>query len=230
MPASPAQLEKTIGHRFANVSILEKALTHRSWVFENGISDETDNDNESLEFIGDAVLGLVTAERLLKDHPNAGEGKLTLMKHRLVSTATLASIGESIDIGSYLKMGRGEERSGGRQKNALLANTVEAVIGAVFSDAGYVTARSVIERLLGKEFAAADPATAIDLKTRLQELLQARKQTPPEYTVVETKGPPHDRTFYVEAKWHGGTSRGHGTSRKSAEMMAAGEALKTLEI
>lgn len=232
MPATLANLENLIGHKFHELKILERAVTHRSWAFEN-LTGETEesirgHENESLEFIGDSVLGLVVAEHLFVANPNLSEGDLTLMKHRLVSTGTLARIADGLKLGDYLRVGRGEEKTGGRRKQAVLANTLEAIIGAVFCDGGYIAARVFIGRILADEFRGATPAGSLDFKTLLQETLQADKQSAPTYQVVRSEGPPHERVFYVEAVWNDGKASGEGNSIKAAEMMAAAEALKAI--
>ena len=228
-----AKLENLIGHRFADVNLLQRSVTHRSWAYENlpGESEEKirDAENESMEFLGDSVLGLVIAERLYQNNPHLNEGDLTLMKHHLVSTATLAKIAETLNIGEFVRVGRGEEKTGGRKKQALLANTLEAVIAAVFLDGGYSAARVFLGRIFTDELRAATPKNSIDYKTLLQELLQADKQTAPTYAVVKTDGPPHARVFSVEAVWATGKARGQGNSIKAAEMMAAAEALEMLK-
>ena len=136
MPETLGKLENILGYKFRETALLERALTHRSWAVENlpGASDEEirDTENESMEFVGDSVLGLVIAEDLFNRHPKLSEGDLTLMKHRLVSTTTLAELGTEIGLGKFVRFGRGEEKTGGRKKQALLANTLEAVIAAVF--------------------------------------------------------------------------------------------------
>jgi ribonuclease-3 len=233
MAASPAKLETLIGHRFANPKLLERALTHRSWAYENlpGEPDERvrEMENESLEFVGDSVLGLVIAEKLFEAHPDSNEGGLTLMKHSLVSTATLARIAEGLDLGAFLRVGRGEEKTGGRKKQALLANTLEAVIAAVFLDGGYSAARVFIGRAFGEEMKRATPKNSLDYKTMLQERLQAAKMSAPSYSVVKTIGPPHSRTFEIEAEWQTGRTRAEGNSIKAAEMKAAEQALAMLD-
>ena len=228
-----AKLENLVGHRFADINLLQRSVTHRSWAYENlpGESEEKirDAENESMEFLGDSVLGLVIAERLYQNNPHLNEGDLTLMKHHLVSTATLAKIAETLNISEFVRVGRGEEKTGGRKKQALLANTLEAVIAAVFLDGGYSAARVFLGRIFTDELRAATPKNSIDYKTLLQELLQADKQTAPTYAVVKTDGPPHARVFSVEAVWATGKARGQGNSIKSAEMMAAAEALEMLK-
>lgn len=227
-----ARLENLIGYTFQDAKLLERAMTHRSWAYENvpGASDDDirETENESMEFVGDSVLGLAVAEALYNTHHRASEGDLTLMKHHLVSTQTLARLAEDLDIGDYLRVGKGEEKTGGRKKLALLANTLEALIGAVFLDGGYIPARSTVVRIFGDEIRKASPKTSIDYKTMLQEMLQAERLAAPIYKVTSTDGPPHSRVFAVEAVWANGKANGTGTSIKAAEMMAAAEALSQL--
>ena len=233
MPAKLAKLENLIGHKFKDLGLLERAVTHRSWAYENlpGADEEKirESENESMEFVGDSVLGLVIAEQLYLSNPKYSEGDLTLMKHHLVSTATLARLALGLDLGGYIRVGRGEEKTGGRKKLALLANTLEAVIAAVFFDGGYTAARVFIGRIFADELRSATPKNSVDYKTLLQEMLQAEKLSAPIYSVVKTEGPPHSRVFSVEAKWKTGKASGVGNSIKSAEMMAAAEALTALE-
>ena len=232
MSAKVGKLESIIGHNFSDIKLLERALTHRSWAFENLPPDDTDtireNENESLEFLGDSVLGLVIAEHVFNAHPEVDEGGLTLMKHHLVSTTTLAQVAERLQLGDYMRVGRGEEKTGGRRKQALLANLLEAIIGAVFMDGGYTASRVFITKTFADELKQATPSNSIDHKTTLQEMLQARKEHAPTYNVIKTDGPPHAREFTVEARWDSGATRGHGTSIKAAEMMAAEEAIKAI--
>lgn len=228
-----ATLETLIGYKFQTPDLLERALTHRSWAHEK-MKGEAEakvrtTENESLEFVGDSVLGLVIAEQLYTKHPGAAEGDLTLMKHRLVSMQTLAGIASALDLGSFLRMGRGEEQSGGREKPAILADTLEAIIGAVFFDSGYEAARDLVTRVFAEEMSAVTPKSSLDFKTLLQETLQSKKLAAPVYTLVRSEGQPHDRTFFVEASWDGGTASGTGRSIKLAEMMAASEALRMID-
>jgi ribonuclease-3 len=230
MPKSLANFEQILGYKFQNLALLERAVTHRSWAFEKvalGAGDEARSlQNESLEFVGDSVLGLVVAEQLYNLHPKASEGDLTLMKHRLVSTMMLAKVSKIICLGDYMRVGRGEEKTGGRRKEALLADTLEAVIGAIFFDSGYVSARSFVCRLYAEQLRVATPKSSLDYKTLLQETLQAEKLSAPSYNLIKTAGPPHERQFLVEAVWETGAVRGSGTSIKAAEMMAANLALQ----
>jgi ribonuclease-3 len=151
------------------------------------------------------------------------------MKHHLVSTETLARIAGNLDLGEYMRVGRGEEKTGGRRKQALLADTLEAIIAAVFFDSGYISARNFVNRIFTDELKSATPRSSLDYKTLLQETLQANKLSAPTYKVIKTEGPPHQRTFFVEAKWEGGTVSGHGNSIKQAEMHAANLALQELK-
>lgn len=226
------KLESIIGHTFKDLGLLERSVTHRSWAYENlrGSDDAGIRlaENESMEFLGDSVLGLVIAERLYLSHPEHDEGELTLMKHHLVSTATLARVADQLELGDYVRVGRGEEKTGGRKRQAMLANTLEAVIAAVFLDGGYPAARVFVGRIFAEELRTATPRNSVDYKSMLQELLQSEKLSAPSYSVVATDGPPHLRTFSVEATWQTGKSRGFGSSIKAAEMMAAAEALAML--
>lgn len=232
MTQNLAKLEQLLGHKFQDISLLERAVTHRSWAFEKlPYGEETEIralQNESLEFIGDSVLGLAIAEQLFIRNPDASEGDLTLMKHYLVSTETLAKIGKSLKFSDFLRIGRGEEKTGGRTKQAILANTLEAIIAAIFFDSGYISARAFINRIFTDEFRLATPKSTIDYKTLLQETLQSQKLSAPTYSVVKIEGPPHERTFFVEASWKTGKAQSKGSSIKSAEMKAASLALKKL--
>jgi len=233
MAQNLSKLEQLIGYTFKNISLLERALTHRSWAFEklpSGKDEEIRNlHNESLEFVGDSVLGLAIAEQLFVRSPKASEGDLTLMKHHLVSTESLAKVAKNIGLSKFLQIGRGEEKTGGRKKQAMQANTLEAVIAAVFFDSGYIAARSFVSRIFAEELKSATPRGSLDYKTLLQETLQSQKLTAPTYRVVKTEGLPHERIFYVEAVWENNIVKGKGTSIKSAEMIAAKAALKKLE-
>ena len=226
-----SKLEGLLGYTFQDPALLERALTHRSWAYENAAAnDETiqATENETFEFVGDSVLGLAIAEQLFQKYPTASEGELTLMKHRLVSTSTLADVAEVLTIGEFIRIGRGEEKTGGRQKRAILANTMEAVIAAVFFDTGYIAARSFIARVFADEFKRTTPEGSADYKSLLQEMLQSKQLSGPAYSLLRSEGMPHERTFYVEAAWETGRAEGNGSSIKSAEMMAACEALKAL--
>jgi ribonuclease-3 len=228
-----AKLEHLLGYKFKNLALLERAVTHRSWAHEHLPDGDEEKvrelQNESFEFVGDSVLGLAIAEQLFQKNPTVSEGDLTLMKHHLVSTETLARIAASLELGEFMRVGRGEEKTGGRRKQALLADTFEAIIAAIFFDSGYIQARNFVNRIFTEEMRSATPRSSIDYKTLLQETLQANKLSAPTYKVIKTEGPPHQRTFFVEAQWEGGAVSGQGNSIKQAEMQAANLALQALE-
>lgn len=233
-PPDPAALEQTLAYTFCDRHLLERALTHRSWAHENVTAGEEARarllHNEAFEFVGDSVLGLVVADALFRSHPEVTEGELSRMKHRLVSTQTLARAARGLQLGEYLRVGRGEEKTGGRRKRALLADTFEAVLAAVFLDGGFDEAVRFVRRALGEELDEATPesAAAADYKTMLQERLQAERHLAPRYDVVETLGPPHARTFHVEVVWDEEHVSGEGETIKAAEMDAARRALEQM--
>ncbi|HRH44483.1 MAG TPA: ribonuclease III [Pyrinomonadaceae bacterium] len=232
MSKNTAKLEQILGYQFQDITLLERALTHRSWAYEKiptGSEEEIRRlQNESLEFVGDAVLGMAVVEYLFYKYPNASEGELTLMKHRLVSTETLAKNSQKLHLGEFLRVGRGEEKTGGRNKQALLADTLEAVIAAIFFDSGYISARAFVQKILAEDFREITPTSSLDYKTLLQETLQAQKQSAPTYNVIKIEGPPHKRIFSVEAVWSENRVEAQGSSIKTAEMAAANLALQKL--
>lgn len=233
MSQNLAKLEGLLGYNFQNLDLLKRALTHRSWAYENkpfGDDEEIRSlQNESFEFVGDSVLGLAVVEKLFRDHPDASEGNLSVMKHSLVSRKTLAKTAEKLGLGEFIRVGKGEEKTGGRRKQALLADSMEAVIAAIFFDGGYIPARAFVQRALAEDFRSATPVTSLDYKTLLQETLQADKRPAPSYNLIKTEGPDHKPTFFVEAVWDNDKVEGKGTSIKEAEMMAAELALKKLK-
>lgn len=232
MPSTLGELENLIAYRFNDVSLLERAVTHRSWAYEQtaggGESETRRLQNETLEFVGDSVLGLAIAEQLYLRNPERSEGDLTLMKHHLVSSDSLAEIAKQIGLGRFVRLGKGEEKSGGRDRKTLVANAFEAILGAVFFDGGYIQARAVVTKLFADQLKEVTPGSSLDYKTLLQETLQAQKRKAPVYTVIKTEGPSHNRRFEVEATWDKGSARGSGVSIKSAEMEAASAALTEL--
>lgn len=229
-------LETILDYTFQNRTLLERAITHRSWAHEQvapGAEDLARRlHNEALEFLGDSVLGLIVADYLCRAYPEGTEGELSRMKHRLVSAPTLTTASSRLNLGDFLRFGRGEEKSGGRSKDALLADALEALTGAIFLDGGLEAATSFVSLALGEELRRANPMAAAeaDYKTLLQEKLQAERRPAPKYSVVETLGPPHRRVFHVEVTWDGGTVRGEGRSIKAAEVAAAKEALLNLKL
>ncbi len=228
-------LETILSYKFQNRALLERAVTHRSWAHEQvapGAEDEARRlHNESLEFLGDSVLGLIVADYLCKAYPEVTEGELSRMKHRLVSAPTLATASARMQLGDFLKFGRGEEKSGGRSKDALLADVLEALTGAIFLDGGLSAATDFVQRVIGEELQVVTPKTAAqaDYKTLLQEKLQGERRAAPRYSVVEALGPPHKRTFHVEVSWDGGNVRAEGRSIKAAETAAAKQALAAMK-
>jgi ribonuclease III len=217
-------LEKLLGHRFKRPDLLDLALIHRSWANEQGIPEHY----ERLEFLGDSVLGLVTAEWLYKEHPELPEGELSKLKAQLVSRETLAKYARELDLGAVLKIGVGEDRSGGRTKSSLLCDSLEAVFGALYLDGGLEAARKAILPMLEGSFEAVE-RTVNDAKTQLQEVSQALGWELPEYRVAGSSGPDHDKIFIVEC-WLAGAlaGRGEGPSKKVAEQRAAADALARL--
>lgn len=234
-PPDLEQLEKVLAYQFQNRALLERAITHRSWAHEQvapGADDEARKlHNEALEFLGDSVLGLVVADYLCRAYPAGTEGELSRMKHRLVSAPTLSAASVRLNLGDFLRFGRGEEKSGGRRKDALLADVLEALAGAIFIDGGLSPASQFVERALGDDLRKVTPVAAAesDYKTMLQEKLQAEHRPGPRYTVVEAVGPPHRRTFHVEVSWDTGSVRAQGRSIKTAEAAAAKEALAAMK-
>lgn len=217
--------EKRLGHRFKRLDLLELALTHRSWANERGEPEHY----ERLEFLGDSVLGLITGGWLYERHPELPEGELSKRKAQLVSSTALARHATLLDLGTELKLGVGEERSGGRTKPSLLADSMEAVFGAVYLDAGLEAARDVILPMLEEAGEARTQLLGADAKTRLQELAQALGWELPDYRLVDAAGPDHSKVFTVEC-WVGGeaSGRGEGPSKKVAEQRAAADALERL--
>ncbi len=222
LPERLEELEAEIGHCFANRQLLEEALTHRSWVNERR-GGEGKPDNERLEFLGDAVLGLLVGRMLFARFPQSREGVLARMKASLVGEETLAVLASARGLGRHLRLGKGEERSGGRERRSLLANTYEALLAAVYLDGGIDPAGLIVEKDFGPLLAAtASGAKGRDFKTEFQEMIQTRVGTAPTYELIATDGPPHDRRFTVAA-FAGGerVGEGSGRSKKEAEQAAA---------
>ena len=225
-------LEARLGYAFSDRGLMERALTHRSRAHE----DETGTveDNESLEFLGDAVLGLVIAARLFRDFPDYDEGRKSKARAQLVSAATLAELGDALRLGDHLLLGRGEEKTGGRRKRSLIADAFEAVVGAIHLDGGYEAAEAFVERtfrplLEGLRRDGVTPAGTCDHKSALQEWLQARAQPLPAYRLAGATGPDHRREFAVEVLvGERLVATGSGQSKKEAEREAARQALTVL--
>lgn len=225
-----AQLEALIGFRFSNRSLLERALTHRSYA--HGKSPELVSHNEALEFLGDAVLGFLVSAWLLERYPQLPEGKLSKLKAYLVSAANLQTHAQRIRLGEFLRLNRGEEKTGGRTKRTLLVDAYEALIAAIYLDGGIEAA----QRFLRQQFAEViehinpDEAELMDYKTVLQERLQSQGYPPPLYEVVEERGPAHDRIFRVRLKVDDVVlAFGRGRTIKAAHQRAARLALRRLD-
>lgn len=212
-----------LGHRFRRPELLVRALTHASK------ASRTRPDNERLEFLGDRVLGLVIAEALLAKDPAAAEGVLAPRYNALVRKETCADMARAIDLGAVLRLGKSEMMSGGRRKVALLGDAMEAVIGAIYLDAGFEAARDVVRRLWESRLATVE-ADARDPKTALQEWAQARGMQPPSYAEIGREGPDHAPVFTVEARLADGrTATASAPAKRHAEQAAARALLKTLE-
>ncbi len=222
------ELQKTLGVPFQQQELLTQALTHSSYANEN--PGTAPASNERLEFLGDAILGLIVAENLFLDFPAMSEGEMTRLRSILVKQETLARVAEAIDLGEYLYLGKGEESSGGREKPANLARALEALIAAVYLDHGIpVTEQFVLEILDAELRRTLYQGTIIDYKSQLQEMLQAKAQQTPVYTLIETSGPDHDKKFTVEVKLGNDIlATGIGRSKKKAETEAARIALEKL--
>lgn len=217
-----AALMRAMGYEFANPDLLERALTHSS------IANRARPDNQRLEFLGDRVLGLVIAEALLAEDKTAAEGLIAPRFNALVRKETCAEIAIHIGIGEALILGRSEAQTGGRRKTALLGDAMEAVIAAVYRDAGMDKARAVILRLWADYIAGAEE-DARDAKTRLQELAQARGEALPTYTVINRRGPDHKPVFTIEVTLEsGGTASAEASSKRDAEQQAARRLLEEI--
>lgn len=219
---SATPLEERLGHRFRRPELLVLALTHRSYANEQDLP----GNSERLEFLGDSVLGALTAEWLFERHPELPEGELSKAKSVLVSERSLADHAAALELGKVLRLGVGEERSGGREKPSLLADALEAVFGALWLDGGLDAARLAVRRFLDGTVAARGGTEEGDAKTRLQEVLQSRGLERPSYRVVAEEGPDHQKRFEVECLVEEKVAgRGSGRSKKSAEQQAAAAAL-----
>ncbi|SHF90987.1 RNAse III [Desulfacinum infernum DSM 9756] len=233
MATSLQKLTDALEHRFRDPSLLRQALVHRSYAHEN--PEKAAGDNERLEFLGDAVLSVTMAHLLVERFPDLNEGDLSRLRASLVNERRLAQVGRAMGLGRLLLLGKGEEQSGGRDKPSLIADAVEAVLGAVYLDGGLEAAFRVVRKFLGplleEEAEAADPLRTLDkdFKTRLQEITQARFRRTPAYAVEGEDGPDHDKTFHVAVTLDDEIlARGSGKSKKAAEQDAARKAVERL--
>jgi ribonuclease-3 len=225
MGADLEELIERLGHPFRDRDLLVRALTHSSWVTEHPSAAATfPRDNEQLEFLGDSVLGFVVSDFLVKQFPVHSEGQLTVWKAHLVRAEHLYYVAKNLELGRYLVLGRGEEVGGGREKRALLANAVEALIAALFLDGGLDVASSFIIEHVIRAFGPLEEANRPqqDYKTLLLEMAFSMKMPPPKYVVVRESGPEHSKTFTVEARLGKElTAQAEGSTKKSAGQEAA---------
>ena len=218
-------LEEKLGYTFSNPALLENALTHSSCANE---SRGRLQSNERLEFLGDSILGMVVAEHLYRNHPDLPEGELTRTRAALVCEESLVEVAQALGLGAYLKLGKGEEAGGGRNRPSIRADAVEAVLAAVYLDGGIGSARKIIQKyILSKEVAGLRGGR--DYKTALQELVQRESGQVLKYCLTGQSGPDHDKRFYVEVQLNGAAvGSGEGHSKKEAEQMAAKAAIEKL--
>lgn len=222
------RLEKKLGFRFRDPSLLVKALTHRSYAVERKLGDL--QDNERLEFLGDAVLSVVISHLLYEKYSGCKEGDLSRMRAWLVREERLARVAERIGLSEFILVSRGESKSGGRHKASILAGALEAVIGAIYLDAGYEKAFSFVKRIFGRLIPHAEKGLLSDYRSRLQEITQAKWGETPVYRLVSEEGPSHAPSFEMEVLVGGRVlARGRGRSKKEAAHEAARRALQKLE-
>lgn len=219
---SMEQLEQRIGYVFRNRSLLEQALTHSSFANEQKINRK--KDYERLEFLGDAVLELVTSTFLFGEYPDMPEGEMTRRRSMLVCEPALAFCAKDIELGRYILLGKGEEATGGRERDSITSDVMEAVIGAIYEDSGFEAAGSFIRRFILSDLE--NKQLFYDSKTLLQEMIQKQAEGTLEYRLIEESGPDHDKQFVVDAVINGVASgRGTGRTKKAAEQKAAYEVL-----
>lgn len=227
-----AELEVRLGYHFEDRDWLVQALSHRSLRSRASASAPL-MDNERLEFLGDAILGFVVSDVLCLLFPRLSEGKLSRIKANLVNRRRLRQVAEQLELGRYLRLGPGEEKTGGRHKQAILANAVEAVVAAIFRDGGLAATRRFVEQFFLRELQESnvEPLARADFKSALQEYLQGRRLPSPRYHMADTHGPEHRKSFVVEL-WVGEQclGRGQGPTKKSAEQQAAHQALERLSL
>jgi ribonuclease-3 len=224
------KIEKIIGKKIENIEIIENALTHTSYANENNLPHS--RSNERLEFLGDSILGFVIAEELFKRFPESPEGSLAKAKAILASEEVLSKLSKELKIGDVLFLGKGEELSGGRGRDSILADAFEAVIAAVYLACGMDAVKKFINSLFEHKYKKAiNEELIIDSKTKLQELTQKKFKVLPKYSIVDQYGPSHNLTFIAEVSVNGEVlGKGSGKSKKEAEQKAAEEALRRLEI
>jgi len=229
-PTSLHDLEDLLGYHFKNQDLLLQALTHRSYVNEN--EAEHIRNNESLEFLGDSVLGFLISSRIFENHPELTEGELSKIKAFLVSAANLVRLAENIRLGDFVRLSRGEEKTGGRTKRAIVVDAFEAIVGALYLDGGVEAASDFVGRQVGEFLALLDPQqlTYGAFKSALQEQRHNLGRPEPVYRVVNELGPDHRKTFVVQVIIHGEVvAESSGRTKKEAQQSAARLALETLK-
>jgi ribonuclease-3 len=226
MKSNYRTLEQTIGYRFKKKAVLELALTHPSYRYEN---TETDDDNQRLEYLGDAVLSLISAEYLFKNNPDAREGDMSLLRSRLTEDRKLAQIGATLNLGGFLRLGRGEEKNGGARRASNLADAVEAIIGAAWIDGGAKAVNKIFKSIFLPELGdLQDTPLKSNPKGDLQEYAQSHGFSIPEYETIETTGPEHDRSFTIEVTACNKRWKASAGSKREAERQSAILALAEL--
>lgn len=219
------ELEKIIGYKFNDKKILERALTHSSYTKK---SDTPDN-NERLEFLGDAVLELIISEFLFKNYKKMDEGNLSRFRSKIVCETSLALIAKKINLGKFLKLSHGEEINGGREKNSILSDATEALFAAIFLDSNFATAKNFILNLITNTKEIMDTNNIVDAKSRLQEIFQEKSEIPLVYEIIDESGPAHEKIYVAQVSHENKIlGQGHGHSKKEAEQEAAIYAINNL--
>ncbi len=216
-------LEQKLGYKFNNINLLKNALTHSSYANEvrNGFSS-----NERLEFLGDSVLSIVVSDYIYKHYPNMPEGELTKLRASLVCEKSLCTFSRELELGSYLMLGKGEDKGGGRERDSILADAFEAVLAAIYLDGGMEPARRHVMNFVLRELKHTDDEVFKDYKTALQEIIQRNPEESVTYILIDESGPDHDKSFTVEVRLNSNViGKGTGKNKKRAEQMAAKEAL-----
>ena len=219
------EFQSKIGYTFKNQHLLEQALTHSSYANEKNMKKHS--DNERLEFLGDAVLEIVSSEFLFINYPQKPEGELTKLRASIVCEPTLALCTKPLDLGKYLRLGRGEDHTGGRKRKSILSDALEAVIGAIYLDGGFTNAKEFVLNFILNDIE--HKQLFYDSKTILQEIVQENGTQPVEYILTKEEGPDHNKNFTVEARVNGKVmGQGSGHTKKAAEQAAAYQAIRVL--
>ncbi len=225
------KIQKSISYKFTNTKLLEQALIHRSFGNENRSHLSLSNrDNERFEFLGDSIIDFLVSELIMEVYPDASEGELSKIRATIVNDRHLAQIARTLDIGSVLLLGKGEEGTGGRDKESILANTLEAVVAAIYFDGGFEKSKKFVNKYFKNTIKKQEKSEGYtDFKTKLQELVQAKSHIAPVYDVIKMTGPDHDKTFEVQVRIvEKPISKGTGKSKKEAEQIAAKKAIEIM--